>query len=101
MSADNWAKCPRCTTVATAKFEAREAAIQATYGVAPVDEFDAARRTLANDRAAFEHSAPTFREDYEIYGAETGVVTVSYGGSCTECGLELSFTEQHPIPDWK
>lgn len=101
MSADNWAMCPRCTAIATAKFEARDAAIQATYGTVPVNEFDAARNALADDRAAFDRRHATFREDYEIYGAETGVVTVSYSGSCTECRLELSFTEQHPIPDWK
>lgn len=101
MSADNWAQCPRCTAEASAKFEAREVAIQATYGVAPVDEFDAARQSLADDRTAFERRYPTFREDYEICGAETGVITVSYSGHCKECGLELSFKEEHPIPDWK
>lgn len=101
MSADNWAKCPRCSAVATAEFQAREVAIQASYGVVPVGEFDAARQALEDDRAAFGQREETFREDYGIHGAETGVVTVSYGGGCSKCGLELSFTEEHPIPDWK
>jgi hypothetical protein len=64
----------------------------------PVDEFDKARQSLADDRSQFERRTPTFREDYEIYGAETGTVTVSYSGECTECHLKLSFTEDHPIP---
>lgn len=100
MSADNWAQCPRCTAVRTAEFKARDAAIQASYGAVSVSEFDEARRALAADMAKFEDREPTFREDYEIYGAESGTVKVRYGGSCDDCGLSLSFDEEHPIPDW-
>ena len=39
-----------------------------------------------------------FREDYEFYGAETGVVTVVYSGRCVECGYGVSFEDQVPIP---
>lgn len=42
-----------------------------------------------------------FREDYSIYGAETGTVTVEYRGECQRCGLVLEFTSEHPIPDWQ
>jgi len=101
VSADNWAQCPRCTSVGSAKLQAHEAAIQASYGVVPVAEFDEARRALEAERDAFERRTPTFREDYEIYGAATGVVTVGYSGHCRECGLQLDFTEEHPIPDWE
>lgn len=101
MSADNWAQCPRCTAVGEAKLQARDAAVRASYGKVPVAEFDNARRQLAVDKASFERRDPTFREDYEIYGAETGSITVSYSGECRECGLRLSFTERHPIPDWE
>ena len=45
--------------------------------------------------------ANEFREDYEICGAETGTVTVEYRGECQRCGLLLTFTAEHPIPDWK
>ena len=101
MSADNWAHCPCCTSVALAEFEAREAAVQASYGVVPVDEFDAARKRLADDKAAFERREPTFREDYEISGAEEGVISVSYSGRCRKCGLNLSFADEHPIPGFE
>lgn len=101
MSADNWAQCPRCISIGTAKLEERNAVIQSSYGIVPVADFDEARRTLEADRAAFERRDPTFREDYEIYGAETGTVTVSYSGFCSECGLKLKFTEDHPISEWK
>lgn len=33
----------------------------------------------------------TFREDYEIHGAETGNVRAVYGGRCTSCDLHTSF----------
>lgn len=38
----------------------------------------------------------TFREDYEIYGAEEGVVNVSYSGHCKECstGVDFEYTVQ-------
>lgn len=100
MSASNWAQCPRCTVRGQLKLRARDAEIQASYGVVPVEDFDEARRALAADTAAFEKRHPTFREDYEIYGAETGSIKVSYGGSCTHCGLSLSFDHDHLIPDW-
>ena len=98
MSADNWARCPRCTRIGAAQLKAQEEAVQASYGKVPVDEFDEARRKLAIDRKAFENRERTFREDYEFYGAEEGVVTASYSGQCRECGLKLKFSESRPIP---
>jgi hypothetical protein len=54
-------------------------------------------------RCAANHAAndTRFREDYEIGGAETGTVTVSYRGECQQCGLLLEFKAEHPIPDWQ
>jgi hypothetical protein len=94
MSASNWAICPRCAARAKVVTETAEAAPFADYGKIPVAEFDERRAQIpVIDREDFR----TFREDYEIYGAETGTVKVSYGGSCEVCGLELSFTEEKPI----
>lgn len=98
MSADNWAHCPRCTRIKLAEFDEQDAAIQAAYGVIPIVEFDKAREELAANKVAFENRQRTFREDYEFYGAEEGVVTVNYSGSCGECGLKLKFSESRPIP---
>jgi len=94
MGADNWAACPRCLARARAK-EARElAAVMQSYGNVPVAEFDAARASV---KPAEPHMFTTFREDCEIYGAETGAVKVNYGGTCETCGLHLEFSETHPI----
>jgi hypothetical protein len=86
MSARNYSACPRCTARAKKKADAAMAAL----AEAGLDD-----GTLGiTGRPARD----TFREDYEIYGADTGTVTVSYGGGCEECGLSVSFTERHPIP---
>ena len=44
--------------------------------------------------------AETFREDYEIYGAEIGILTISYEGDCTieYCPSHLLFTTTRDIP---
>lgn len=99
MSADNWTKCPRCTERAAAELKKIEDAVDALYGTVPVEEFDAARAMLEKKREKNVNREETFREDYEIFGAEDGVVTVGYRGACTACGLTLSFEENHPIPD--
>ena len=39
----------------------------------------------------------TFREDYEIWGAEEGFIEVNYSGTCRACGLHLDF-EMPRIP---
>jgi hypothetical protein len=99
MSADNWAQCPRCTTNARAALEQREMKVHEAYGTVSVEEFDRLRWSMQEEHGAFEKREATFREDYEIYGAEDGVVTVRYSGACTECGLTLKFKDEHPIPD--
>ena len=96
MSADNWAVCPRCVKQARAAEAKALAKVMASYGKVPVEEFDRARADVpTSDPEKFR----TFREDYEIYGADDGDVVVDYGGSCTECGLHLTFTDHHPIPE--
>jgi hypothetical protein len=94
MSASNWAICPRCVTRATRDHDSRLADVMATYGTVPVEEFDRARSQI---KEVDPEDYRTFREDYEIYGATDGVVTVDYGGSCSTCGLSLSFKDDHPL----
>ena len=100
VSADNWTHCPRCTARTVRRLEKREDEVQALYGTVSVEAFNEARKVLADAKAAFERRRPTFREDYEITGAETGTVTIAYGGSCSVCGLNLRFQIERPIPDW-
>lgn len=101
MSADNWTHCPRCTARMEKTLRQRETAIEKSYGQVPIDQFDSDRERLRVDKGRFERREPTFREDYEITGADTGVVSIDYSGCCTECGLSLTFTETRPIPGVK
>jgi hypothetical protein len=91
MSADNWTTCPRCFRRARLAADEARAAVMASYGKVPLEEFDAAR-------AALEEPDPdtytTFREDYEFFGADKGVITASYKGACTTCGLSVSFKHE-------
>lgn len=103
MSADNWTTCYACQTRRNDADDERIAEqrklIEEAYGQVSQEEYDGLRGRVESAILEIE-AAPlgqTFREDYEIHGAETGVVTVSYGGSCTVCGYGTSFEERHPI----
>lgn len=94
MSASNWAICPRCLSRARKTEAEALAKVMASYGKVPLEEFDQARAKIETPNPA---DFATFREDYEIYGADDGAVKVDYSGGCQVCGLELSFTDEHPL----
>lgn len=98
MSASNWAKCPRCQRALDGTVTALAKRLVDAYGNVPVAEYTELQNKLAEATVHAHRGHATFREDYWISGAETGTVTVSYGGSCTECGLSLSFDDKHEIP---
>lgn len=94
MSASNWAVCPRCRKRKQAELDKRQAEVNELYGTVPFEEFDRARGEFETT----DWTVPeTFREDYEIHGAGDGVIHVSYGGGCSECGLSLNFEHVHPL----
>jgi hypothetical protein len=101
MSADNWARCPRCDRRALTSFDERERTIADSYGKVSVEEFDQMRAALAKDRDDHVNARETFREDYEFFGAEDGAVTASYAGECQVCGLKLQFVQKYEIPGWQ
>jgi hypothetical protein len=94
VSASNYAVCPRCTARTKKKIEAALEEAKASYGVVPADVYAA----KVAEAALPQLRDYSFREDYEIYGAEDGVVKVRYGGSCEACGLTVSFDHDHEIP---
>lgn len=94
MTADNWAECPRCVARAKKAEADQLAAVMDSYGKITLAEFDAA---LAAIKPVREADLKTFSEIYEIYGAASGKVTVSYGGYCNTCGLSLQFEDVRPI----
>lgn len=66
-----------------------DAAVAAAYGTVPAAEYE----RIHAERAAFaaESIEPTFREDYEFWGAEDGVLNINYSGACQKCGLAHQF----------
>ena len=98
MSADNYARCPRCQKALDGSVETLARRLADEYGKIPADEYADLQQRHAEAVVKAKNGSHTFREDYEIYGAEQGIVTVSYGGGCSECGLHLSFTDNREIP---
>lgn len=99
MSANNWARCPRCVHRDQLEIEVMAAKVESDYGVVSVKVFDEERRLLAQRRDAHEayDTFRTFREDYEFSGAEEGIVEVDYHGHCKVCGLTLKIGNSHPL----
>lgn len=102
MSASNWAVCPRCKArnraAINALDDAKALALSEAYGRVQPSEYITMVNT-SPEYPVLKDEGLTFREDYEIYGAEHGVVSVDYGGECTVCHLSVLFSEEHPIPD--
>lgn len=96
MSADNWAICPRCVNEAIEAFAAERAQVMASYGQIPLEEFDAARAALARPEP---EDFRTFREDYEFYGAESGIIHISYSGHYSKCDLGLDIEDRRKFWD--
>mgnify|MGYP001563408306 CR=1 FL=1 len=97
MSADNWAICPKCKHEAEKELAVLAQQVAEGYGVLPIDEFDTLRTKLAG--GIDEESLRTYREDYEFYGAEDGVITASYSGHCDKCKVGLDFEEKRGFYD--
>lgn len=103
MSADNWTHCPVCRKRLDEEINTAQVALAEAYGKVSAEEWMAQQvevNALIASRGQEDYDESrtcTFREDYEIYGAKTGTVTVSYSGNCKECGLEVNFKYEHPF----
>lgn len=103
MSADNWTHCPACTKRKKDELARDWEEHDALYGTQDVSEWVTAheelkRRTAELDAENHDESRTcTFREDYEIYGANEGTVYVSYSGFCKECKTTVKFKVTFPF----
>jgi hypothetical protein len=100
VSADNWAKCPRCTDSKQAEIDRLTEEMNESYSKVSVEKFMGLnKQLLAAKDAAFraQNASETFREDYEIYGAEDGEIKIRYSGYCTECKLQVKIDVDHPF----
>lgn len=102
MSADNWAVCPRCKAEERKRIDQLKVEVDAAYGKLGLDAFDKLRSEYEHAIAEFiqwedETKYATFREDYEIYGADEGTVVVSYSGHCNACNCGTDFKYEVPL----
>lgn len=98
MSANNWAVCPVCLSRAVTRYLDAANELSKAYGVVNFAEFDALRNKVAV-KGVNESDFQTFREDWEIYGADVGSVTVAYYGVCGICGSSCKFTSTHEVKE--
>lgn len=49
----------------------------------------------------FDDSKFTWREHYEFWGIEKGVLKIDYSGECDVCGLEMEYENTVPIPGFR
>lgn len=92
MSADNWTKCPKCKKQVLQEYNDKQKAIKDAYGVVSEEKYNEMCRDAENT-PSIEN---TLREDYEIYQRK-GVVIVSYGCMCTDCGFKFNFEHREEI----
>lgn len=94
MSASSWSVCPRCLWLAKKGERERVQAAADAYGKVPAQEYENLRRNAAAFHVN-EADYPThLREDYEIWGAESGTVTVVYNAHCEKCDLVAGFSDE-------
>lgn len=103
MSADRYSACPRCRHNLEQQPKDLQETAALTYGKADQKRYDEVREQLLVANAALSSMRETFREDWELYGTQSGTLTVQYHGECSVCGLKLEFTDKKVFftPDYK
>lgn len=89
MSADNWTQCPKCKVRLVKEHERLKDSTSKSYGKIPADEYIKNVKELPRLPLITE----SLREGWDIgiYGTD---FTVSYKGSCQDCGFEFVFNKK-------
>lgn len=89
MSADNWARCPRCVQDARAEFDELVETLDREYGQMPRAEWEELQAAVNVGFDPLKIPA-TVREDWEVgldgNEPEDAVIIVSYKARCEKCG---------------
>lgn len=95
MSADNWARCPRCEDDLKKDVTGRIAQARSQYGKIPIEEFQQLMKSMAELETSYHTPGierHQFREDYSVGIDLDGRISVDYRGCCNQCGLAHQFT---------
>jgi rubrerythrin len=94
MSADNWAKCPKCADALEKDRVKRIDDAAKQYGKIPQHEWEKLRDAAIKPEAEQED---TLREDYEIGVQSDGNFYVNYSGRCNECGFAFTYKDEKKV----
>jgi hypothetical protein len=83
MSADRWAKCPKCLKELNAN-------LKSAYGKVSEDEYLYALVQV-------NEQDETLREDYEVKTDEDGRFTVNYSCQCTICKFKFEYRYKQAV----
>ena len=98
MSASNFSICPRCARRHRDKATVKRREADQAYGNLPLDDWKLLDRD-ALEAAVEDITRKTFREDWEVFGAEDGEVVFNYGGHCEVCSLHVDIRHTVNIPN--
>jgi hypothetical protein len=97
MSADNWAKCPRCKQTKDAELNVLIKGFEDQYGNVPLEEWRRITDKVVQLRVELakwdddnDVEGCTLKENFEVY-THDGVVEVTYASRCTVCDLRMEF----------
>jgi len=90
MSADGWAKCPRCMAHAEARRDLRLEALREAYGKVDIAEY----QRLQGEARELEEMGDTLREDFVQGVQENGMYGCDYHAQCQACDWEFSFRHE-------
>jgi hypothetical protein len=95
MSADNWAKCPKCQDILNKAFTSKTERIKNLYGKVSAEEYNLKVRAI--EAEAETPINDTLREDYVICINSDGEFHVNYGGSCEVCGFHFHYQHEEKV----
>jgi DNA-directed RNA polymerase subunit RPC12/RpoP len=95
MSADNYARCPKCSFVSSKKRRSIDEELTKAYGKISEKEYIELRNQLLPqfDDGFRDDQETSLREDYRIEMDVNGEFSVSYLARCSKC--DFSFEYEH------
>jgi hypothetical protein len=89
MSADHWSTCPKCKADKERRVSAAREEARAMYGKVPQEEYlEAIDRFPKAESTELDENMGWY---YEFFGAEDGVLGISFSCQCRDCGYKFNY----------
>lgn len=96
MNVMNFLACPNCKQIQKDRDSDAQKELDALYGQIPQEEWAAKRDEVMNRESA--SLKPSLREQYDLFGADAGKLTLNYRCNCSVCGMSYSYSVEQDIP---